>query len=63
MGTQSGVCPRVLLAQIAYDDKQHLLVLDRHVVPLSPTQYTLAAILLRQRQHWQETDGQAPPSV
>ncbi|SRR5579883_3300646 len=59
MDVNLGVCPRVLLSQIVYDDARHLLVFNQRVVPLSPKEYALATALLRQRQRWQEAEGQA----
>lgn len=59
MNSQLIISSRQLLSQISYDDAHHLFVFNHRVVPLSPKQYALAATLMRQRQKWQETDGQA----
>lgn len=59
MDANLGVCPRVLLSHITYDDDRHLLVFNQRIVPLSPKEYALATALLRQRQRWQEAEGQA----
>src|SRR5690242_16203625 len=46
--------------QIEYDDVQQKLLVDLYLVPLSPTQYRLVMVLLRQRQRWKERHEQAP---
>src|SRR5690242_17473281 len=52
--------PIIAGCRISHHDEQHLLVIDGHIAPLTPTEYLLSMALLRQRERWEAAAGRAP---
>jgi hypothetical protein len=42
------------------NEEHHVLVINGHIAPLTPTEYLLVVALLRQRERWETAAGCAP---
>jgi hypothetical protein len=58
--TQLEAGPAVAGCRILQNEEHHVLVINGHIAPLTPTEYLLVVALLRQRAHWEAAVGRVP---